>query len=186
MTWQNCQGELCHVLQSHPEWASLTCVLSYWLWPLRDLPGSRCPFVTRRHCPLETHACIRTWLWDGVSSQVVYCMGSFSLKNSCHPVWQRVKELVDEVVGDGTEGHLAGIPKLLQVLRLRLPSFLFHSSADMLNPLAGNVLRGKNLLIFGTINVTIHLTDLPGTSVLDVTPNHNLSTSKFDCLLGEP
>ena len=49
----------------------------------------------------------------------------------------------------------------------------------------GNVLGGKNLLIFGTINVTIHLTDLPGTSVLDVTPNNNLSTSKFDCLLGE-
>ena len=46
--------------------------------------------------------------------------------------------------------------------------------------------RGKNLLIFGTINVTIHLTDLPGTSVLDVTLNHNLSTSKFDCLLSEP
>ena len=43
----------------------------------------------------------------------------------------------------------------------------------------GNVLGGRNLLIFGTINVTIHLTDLPGTSVLDVTPNHNLSTSKF-------
>ena len=56
-----------------------------------------------------------------------------------------------------------------------------------LTPLVvGNVLGGKNLLIFGTINVTIHLTDLPGTSVLDVTPNHNLSTSKFDCLLGEP
>ena len=50
----------------------------------------------------------------------------------------------------------------------------------------GNVLGGKNLLILGTINVTIHLTDLPGTSVLDVTPNHNLSTSKCDCLLGEP
>ena len=49
----------------------------------------------------------------------------------------------------------------------------------------GNVLGDKNLLIFGTINVTIHLTDLPGTSVFDVTPNHNLSTSKFDCLLGE-
>ena len=49
----------------------------------------------------------------------------------------------------------------------------------------GNVLGGKNLLIFGTINVTIHLTDLPGTSELDVSPNHNLST-KFDCLLGEP
>ena len=33
-----------------------------------------------------------------------------------------------------------------------------------------NVLGGKNLLIFGSINVTIHLTDLPGTSILDVTP----------------
>ena len=55
-----------------------------------------------------------------------------------------------------------------------------------LTPLVvGNVLGGKNQL-FGTINVTIHLTDLPGTSLLDVTPNHNLSTSKFDCLLGEP
>ena len=50
----------------------------------------------------------------------------------------------------------------------------------------GNVLGGNNLLIFGTINVTIHLTNLPGTSILDVTPNHNLSTSKFDCPLGEP
>ena len=28
-------------------------------------------------------------------------MGSFVLQNSCHPVWQRVVELVDEVVGDG-------------------------------------------------------------------------------------
>ena len=55
-----------------------------------------------------------------------------------------------------------------------------------LTPLVGNVLGGKNLLIFGTINVTIHLTDLPGTSVLDVTPNYNLSTSKFDCLLHKP
>ena len=55
-----------------------------------------------------------------------------------------------------------------------------------LTPLVvGNVLGGKNLLIFGTINVTIHLTDLPGTPVLDVTSNHNLSTCKFDCLLGE-
>ena len=36
-----------------------------------------------------------------------------------------------------------------------------------LTPLVvGNVLGGKNLLIFGTINVTIHLTDLPGSSVL--------------------
>ena len=125
------------------------------------------------------------------------------------------------------EGHLAGIPKLLQVVWLG-PGFLLNSSPDMLNnihiwrlcwpslkdldllppeklhsgtwgmarssillkhltPLVvGNVLGGKNLLIFGTINVTIHLPDLPGTSVLDVTPNHNLSTSKFDCLLGEP
>ena len=48
-----------------------------------------------------------------------------------------------------------------------------------LTPLVvGNVLGGKNLLIFGPINATIHLTDLPGTSVLDVTPN------QFDCLLG--
>ena len=149
-------------------------------------------------------------------------MGSFGLQNSCHPVWQRVVELVDEVVGDGMEGHLTGISKLFQVLRLGPPSFLLHSSPDMLNnihiwrlcwpslkdldllpperlhsgtwgvarssillknltPLViGNVLGGKNLLIFGTINVTIHLTDLPDTSVLDVTPNHNLSTSKFD------
>ena len=110
------------------------------------------------------------------------------------------------------------IPKLIQVLWLGSPSFLLHSSPDMLNniniwrlcwpslkdldffppeklhsgtwgmakssivlknltPLVvGNVLGGKNLLIFGTINVTIHLTDLPGTSVLDVTPNQNLST----------
>ena len=44
----------------------------------------------------------------------------------------RVVELVDEVVGDGMEGHLAGIPKLLQVLQLGPPSFL-HSSPDMLN-----------------------------------------------------
>ena len=49
-----------------------------------------------------------------------------------------------------------------------------------LTPLVvGNVL-GK---IFGA---TIHLTNLPGTSVLAVTSNHNLSTSKFDGLLGEP
>ena len=46
----------------------------------------------------------------------------------------------------------------------------------------GNLLGGNNLLIFGTINITIHLTDLPGTSLLAVTPNHNLST----CFLGEP
>ena len=52
-------------------------------------------------------------------------MGSFGLQNSCHPVWQRV---VDEVVRDGMEGHLAGIPKLLQVLWLGPPSFLLHSS----------------------------------------------------------
>ena len=40
-------------------------------------------------------------------------MGSFGLQNSCHPVWQGVVELVDEVVGDGMEGDLAGIAKLL-------------------------------------------------------------------------
>ena len=45
-------------------------------------------------------------------------MGSFGLQNSWHPVWQRVVELVDEVIRDGMEGYLAGIPKLLQVLRL--------------------------------------------------------------------
>ena len=103
-----------------------------------------------------------------------------------------------------------------QVLQLGPPSFLLHSSPDMLNniniwrlcwpslkdlekrhsgtwgmarssillknltPLVvQNVLGGKNLLIFATINVTIHLTNLLGTFVLDVTPNHNLSTSKF-------
>ena len=57
-----------------------------------------------------------------------------------------------------------------------------------LTPLVvGNVLGGKNLLIFGTIHVTIyHHVDLPGTSILDVTLNHNLSTSKCYCLLGEP
>ena len=39
-----------------------------------------------------------------------------------------------------------------------------------LTPLVvGNVLGGKNLLIFGTINVTIHLTGLPGTSILHET-----------------
>ena len=146
-------------------------------------------------------------------------MGSFGLQNSCHPVWQRVVELVDEVVRDGMEGHLAGIPKLLQVLCLGPPSFLFQvlpqicsiifiswrlcwpslKDLDLLPPeklhsgtwgmarssillknltplVVGNVLRGKNLLILGTINVTIHLTDLPGTSVMDVTPKHNLST----------
>ena len=60
-------------------------------------------------------------------------MGSFGLQNSCHLVWQRVVELVDEVVGDGTEGHLAGIPKLVQIHRLGSPSFLLHFSPDMLN-----------------------------------------------------
>ena len=60
-------------------------------------------------------------------------MGSFGLQNSCHPVWQRVVELVDEVVGDGMEGHLAGIPNLLQVVRLGPPSFFLHSSPEMLN-----------------------------------------------------
>ena len=60
-------------------------------------------------------------------------MGSFGLQNSCHLVWQKVIELVDEAVRDGMEGHLAGIPKLLQVLRLGPPSFLLHSSPDMLN-----------------------------------------------------
>ena len=60
-------------------------------------------------------------------------MGFIGLQNSCHPVWQRVTELVDEVVGYGMEGHLAGIPKLLQVLRLGPPSFLLDSSPDLLN-----------------------------------------------------
>ena len=60
-------------------------------------------------------------------------MGSFSMQNSFSPVWQRVVELVDEVVWDGMEGHLAGIPKLLKVLRLGPPSFLLYSSPDMLN-----------------------------------------------------
>ena len=60
-------------------------------------------------------------------------MGFFDLQKSCHPVWQRVVELVDEVVGDGMEGHLAGIPKLLQVLWLGPSSFLLNSSPDMLN-----------------------------------------------------
>ena len=51
---------------------------------------------------------------------LISCIGTFGLQNSCHPVWQRVVELVDEVVRDGMEGHLAGILKLLQVLP---PSF---------------------------------------------------------------
>ena len=157
--------------------------------------------------------------------ELISCMGSFGLQNSCHPVWQRVVELVDEVVGMAWKATLQASPKLLQVLRLGPPSFFLHSSPDMLNniniwrlcwpslndldllppeklhsgtwgmarssillknltPLVVvNVLRGRNLLIFGIINVTIHLTDLPGTSLLDATPNHNLSTSS---LLGEP
>ena len=59
-------------------------------------------------------------------------MGSFGPQNSCHLVWQRVVEL-DEVVGDGMEGHLAGIPKHLPVLQLGTLRFLLHSSQDMLN-----------------------------------------------------
>ena len=58
-------------------------------------------------------------------------MGSFGLQNSCHPVWQRVVELVDEVIRDGMESHLEGIPKLLQVLWLGPSSFPLHSSPDM-------------------------------------------------------
>ena len=50
-------------------------------------------------------------------------MGSNGLQNSYHPVWQKVVELVDEVVKDAMEGHLAGIPKILQVLQLGPPFF---------------------------------------------------------------
>ena len=45
--------------------------------------------------------------------ELISCMGSFGLQNSCHLVWQRVIELVDELVRDGMEGHFAGIPKHL-------------------------------------------------------------------------
>ena len=48
-------------------------------------------------------------------------MGSFGRQNSCHPVWQRVVELVDEVVGDGMEGYLAGNSKLLQASSFIIP-----------------------------------------------------------------
>ena len=50
-------------------------------------------------------------------------MDSFGLENSCHPIWQRVVELVDEVVRDAMEGHLAGIPKLLGLV-LQASSFI--------------------------------------------------------------
>ena len=43
-------------------------------------------------------------------------MGSFGLQNSCHPVWQRVVELVDEVVGDGMEGPV--IPLIIWITKV--------------------------------------------------------------------
>lgn len=43
------------------------------------------------------------------------------------------------------------------------------------------VMAGDDFSICGTVNIA----DFPGISILDVTPNHNFSTSKFDCLLGE-
>ena len=128
-------------------------------------------------------------------------MGSFGLQNSCHPVWQRVVELVDDLVRDDMEGNLAGIPKLLQVLQLGPTSFLLHSSPDMLNNIHIWRLCWPSLKDFDLLppeklhsgaggmarsSILLKNQDLPGTSVLDVTPNHNLSTSKFDCLLGEP
>ena len=60
-------------------------------------------------------------------------MGSFGLQNSCHLVWQRVVELVDEVVGDGMEGHLADIPKLLlhsSTWSFKLPPSFFSRYAQ--------------------------------------------------------
>ena len=58
-------------------------------------------------------------------------MGSFGLQLPSGLAESR--KLVDEVVADGMEGHLAGIPKLLQVLWLGPPGFLLHSSPDILN-----------------------------------------------------
>ena len=46
-------------------------------------------------------------------------MGSFGLPNSRHPVWQRVVELVDEVVGDGMEGQFFSL--VLQASSFILP-----------------------------------------------------------------
>ena len=53
-------------------------------------------------------------------TELISCMGSFALQNGCHLVLQRVVELVDEVVEDVMEGHLAGIPKLLKFFGLVL------------------------------------------------------------------
>ena len=156
-------------------------------------------------------------------------MGSFGPQNSCHPVWQSVVEHVDEVVGDGMESHLAGIPKffglVLQASSFILPqicSIIFISGDCAGHPLKylfflkylfppeklhrGMVWYGKELHpveksepscswertgMQESVDIWHYQcyhppSDLPGTSVLDVTPNHNLSTSKFDCLLGEP
>ena len=50
----------------------------------------------------------------------------------------------------------------------------------------GNVMGGKDFLTFSAVNVAIHFTDFPSTSIPNVIPNHNFPTSKFYCLLGEP
>ena len=107
-------------------------------WAEPDSEGNHLPLVGTGFSPMHwvsfesSHVGMRSLVFHhGLKvKSLISCMGSFGLQKSCHPVWQTVIEL--EVIGDGMEGHLAAIPKLLQILRLGPPSFLFHSSPDML------------------------------------------------------
>lgn len=48
-----------------------------------------------------------------------------------------------------------------------------------------NVMGSENLLIPQAVDVAIHSADLLLTPILDVTPNHDFSSTKLDCFLGE-
>lgn len=48
-----------------------------------------------------------------------------------------------------------------------------------------NVMGSENLLILQAVDVAIHSADLSHTPILDVTPNHDFSSTKLDCFLGE-
>lgn len=51
--------------------------------------------------------------------------------------------------------------------------------------LVWNVMGSMNFLILQAVAVAIYSADLSHTLILDVTPNHDLSSTKLDCFLGE-
>lgn len=78
---------------------------------------------------------------------------------------------------------------LLHIEELWCGGWSMRSSTFLLKNLpphvVWNVMGSKNFLILQAVDVSIHSADLSHATILDVTPNHDFSSTRLDRVLGE-